>query len=142
MGRVAPNHLYLVVGVWTRRIKIGRANDAIRRYSELQAGSGEDQILYAWAHDSGYLENALHERFVDHRLHHEWFDVPVTEFFASRVRSPWPHLHHSTDLAALARRLAEDDRNERQKRTTAAVRMLDRCSRPGHFEWRGKVRPL
>lgn len=134
----SPVHLYLIAGMWTRRVKIGRASDVHRRWSELQAASGEDLVLYAWAKDCGDFEVPLHEHFAEHRMHGEWFSPCVTAVFASAM----PHSEYmpSIHLAEFVKTLVAKDIDERCRRSAAAVRLLDRGSRPGEFEWRGKVR--
>lgn len=57
------------------RIKIGKALGASKRFIDLLR-SGPDQLLPTCAVAGyGYVESALHQRFVDDRIHGEWFVV-------------------------------------------------------------------
>jgi hypothetical protein len=61
----------------THAVKIGRAADVLRRWSEIEHGSGMPiQLLMVWKTDSNKsFEKTLHERFAAHRGIGEWFSA-------------------------------------------------------------------
>lgn len=54
-----------------RRVKIGRSADVLKRFAALQTASPQKMKLLLVV--AGDREKELHERFVRHRLHGEWF---------------------------------------------------------------------
>lgn len=78
-------HLYAIAGLWTRRLKIGRTSNVWYRLQRLQANSGEELVLLAWAKDLGDHEDRVHSHFQLFRHHGEWFTPHVTEILTREV---------------------------------------------------------
>lgn len=76
-------HLYLMQAGGVGPVKIGRANDPLRRARELQPGCAERIIVRAVLLDRGSEERELHTRFASVRLAGEWFepDAAIFEWF-------------------------------------------------------------
>lgn len=76
-------HLYLMQAGGVGPVKIGRANDPLRRARELQPGCAERIIVRAVLLDRGSEERKLHSRFASVRLAGEWFepDAAIFEWF-------------------------------------------------------------
>lgn len=91
-------HLYAIAGLWTRRVKLGRTGHVVDRLADLQAGSGEELVLIAWAAGLGDLEPRLHQVLAVRRLHGEWFSPHVTA-----VVAPYYHqLSHTAPSVGFA----------------------------------------
>lgn len=87
-GRRRPSesrHLYAIAGLWTRRVKIGRAAFVFSRLEQLQSASGEELCLLAWAADRGFREQCVHWSLREHHVHGEWFDADATTLIAAVV---------------------------------------------------------
>lgn len=68
--------VYFILGATSNLIKIGVANSAEQRLSNLRAGSSEELSLLAvvLCPNRGELERDLHERFKRYRVRGEWFE--------------------------------------------------------------------
>ena len=68
-------YVYLLQERGTDRFKIGRANNADRRYRELaiQLPAPVDRIALIKSEDCVFLETKLHQKFAEKRLNGEWF---------------------------------------------------------------------
>jgi hypothetical protein len=77
--------VYFVQSVHGGPIKIGRAEDVFARLRELQTGSPVRLLLVATTHGNALEETALHQAFVMHHLHGEWF-APAPQLLA-HIRS-------------------------------------------------------
>ena len=73
-------HLYLMQAGDDGPVKIGRANDPIRRATELQSGCAQRINLRAVLPGRGSEERGVHEAFRNSRLHGEWF-TPASAIF-------------------------------------------------------------
>ena len=78
-------HMYLMFCIYTRRCKIGRANDVWSRLAQVQSCSPTPLILWCVSEGTGWLERVMHEAFSSGRLHNEWFDANTTSAIASVV---------------------------------------------------------
>lgn len=74
--------LYLIQGVSGGPIKIGIAKHVEKRCAELQRTSPIKLRVLATFDGGLALERLLHERFVEWRLHGEWFDEDCPELAA------------------------------------------------------------
>ena len=74
------NHLYLMQAGDDGPVKVGRANDPIRRMAVLQSGCAQRINLRAVLPGRGSEERAVHEAFRHLRLHGEWF-TPASAIF-------------------------------------------------------------
>lgn len=136
-GRAAPRqsaHLYAIAGLWTRRVKLGRALDPRDRLATLRCGSGEELVMLAVAHGLGNYERALHTALADHRVHGEWFSPEVTarivaaapltsantrrdEMFVAFVKKVVrPHVATRAQLREAIRRLDDGYEDARRRR--------------------------
>lgn len=78
INEIVPHYLYVIQS--NDAIKIGITHNLQQRFNDLQSANPvELQLIYAFKFDSRgqaeALEALLHERFVQHRIHGEWFDV-------------------------------------------------------------------
>ncbi|MEU2135057.1 GIY-YIG nuclease family protein [Streptomyces sp. NPDC018352] len=74
MGTDTRAWVYLVGAVEARPVKIGTASNVAARLRDLQCGSPV-RLHVMWQTQGGRdLEQALHQRFSDYRVHGEWFD--------------------------------------------------------------------
>lgn len=110
--QATPRFIYFIQGIHTRLIKVGSADDVLKRHRELQAASpdllhilGVEEPRDAWK-----TERELHRRWRLHRRHGEWFE-PVAEIhayiqgFAREAPAPAPE----QVTKAVYRKLARDD---------------------------------
>lgn len=74
------SHLYLMQAGEDGPVKIGRANDPIRRVAELQPGCAQRINLRAVLPERGSDERGVHKAFRHFRMHGEWF-TPATAIF-------------------------------------------------------------
>ena len=66
-------YIYFLQGEFTGLIKIGFSSNPKRRLEVLSAGSSEPIRFLAVTRGDQDLENLLHQRFRDARVHGEWF---------------------------------------------------------------------
>jgi hypothetical protein len=97
--------LYAIVAPEVRRVKIGRAQDVVKRLQELQSGSPSELMLHsATLHDNVPLAEAqAHADLAHARLHREWFelaDAKVDEWLASRETDTPANALHDAYLDA------------------------------------------
>ena len=80
-------HLYLMQAGEDGPVKIGRANDPIRRVTELQSGCAQRISLRAVLPGRGSEERGVHQAFRHSRLHGEWFTPAsaIFEWFGAQV---------------------------------------------------------
>jgi hypothetical protein len=69
--------IYFVQGVITQRIKIGYARHPKKRVGSLQSESPDELKLLGQMHGEMEDETALHEQFMQYRLHGEWFKPDI-----------------------------------------------------------------
>lgn len=72
-ARRAPSRVYFIQASITGLIKIGVAVDPSDRLRTLQTGSPDTLSLIKTIDGDQKLEQELHRRFADDRLHGEWF---------------------------------------------------------------------
>ena len=70
-------HLYAIVGMHTRRVKIGRATNVASRLRDLQAGSPDDLVVIGWASNLGEYESWIHRALRAERVRGEWFSPTI-----------------------------------------------------------------
>jgi len=82
-------YLYIMHAEGTNYIKIGQAQDVLRRRGELQVGCPQRLtiLLTVPSSDAPALEQLMHDHFAAYRLHGDWFALPsevptVLELFA------------------------------------------------------------
>lgn len=73
-----PGFVYLIRATGTSLYKIGRSNSPVFRLRSLETHSPHKLVLLheIKSADSVQGERLLHQRFVDHRVHGEWFELP------------------------------------------------------------------
>lgn len=104
--------VYFIQDSGTRRIKIGYAEDVVRRMATLQTGASSRLVLLLVVPGDGRLERRLHKRFARSRRRGEWFrpDPEVLRFMLGAAGQavggppPAPSLSPSDEeVAALVR---------------------------------------
>jgi len=71
--------IYLISCEGTTRVKIGYSRNPTQRLRELSTSSpGRLSIVQVWE-GSKWDEADIHRTLSDHRVHLEWFDIPVLE---------------------------------------------------------------
>lgn len=83
--------VYFILGETTQLIKIGVANCAEQRLSNLRTGCSEPLMLLAvvLCPKRGDLERELHRRFAKHRVRGEWFS-PAPEIITYIAENETP----------------------------------------------------
>lgn len=76
-GSNSPGWVYLIHAVGTNRYKIGKTFDIDRRLAELSYQSPYPlKLISSFKSDNpSQDEHALHEKFLDNRVHGEWFEI-------------------------------------------------------------------
>lgn len=64
-------HTYVIEGVGTGLVKIGKTGDIKKRLAAMRTGSPTELRLVAWL--AGDIESSLHTMLAAHRVHGEWF---------------------------------------------------------------------
>jgi hypothetical protein len=70
---MAEQYVYFIQAGDSGPIKIGTAMDTLKRLKQLQTSSAEALVVLGHREGDEELEEALHERFAEHRLRGEWF---------------------------------------------------------------------
>jgi Meiotically Up-regulated Gene 113 (MUG113) protein len=97
--------LYAIVAPEVRRVKIGRAQDVVKRFLELQIASPSELMLHsATLHDNAPLAEAqVHADLARARLRGEWFDLAdykVDQWLGSRESDTPANALHDAYLDA------------------------------------------
>ena len=92
VGRVEQKEFktYFFKNPLTNLIKIGKSVDINRRKKDIQVGTGAElEILYVTDEN---IEDKLHRKFKEYRVHGEWFDDKdglIQQFISEQLTSEW-----------------------------------------------------
>jgi hypothetical protein len=119
------SYTYFVLASPSGLVKIGQANDPVKRLTLLQVGSPEIlELLLALPHKPPFEEHQMHWRFRTYRRHGEWFDYlgDVKRFVEEKLVNPNPTKEDDSVLAPVKGRGSEAERGyvyplERPNRT-------------------------
>ena len=86
--------IYFIEAVGTDRVKIGSARNVVDEFDKLRRDAPVELKILKVIDGGRHEEKTLHERFAEHRVHFEWFELEPLRSFIERLpteelRRPW-----------------------------------------------------